>query len=395
MWEKHIPLSVPNLAGNELAYVSEAVKTQWVSTVGSYVRDFEASMDRYLGLSDSVACQSGTAGLHIALMLAGVTAADAVLAPALTFIASVNPIRYIGATPLFMDCDDSLCLDPAKVERFCREECDMDGGHLRHRQTGKIVRAMVVVHVFGNMADMPALLAIARSYNIRIVEDATESQGTHYTDGTLDNAFTGTMGDVGVFSFNGNKIITTGGGGMIVSKDAQLLRHARHLTTQAKSDPINFKHDEVGYNYRLTNIQAALGLAQMEQLEGFIAIKQQNYDAYRRLLAAVPHVSLLPFREGTRSNRWFYSLYLEDGFPLTRDELIAAFDRRNIQTRPIWGLICDQVPYLSDLRYRVETARRYEQRVVSLPCSTNLTADDVYTVVAALTDAILAEGKTA
>lgn len=384
MWDKKIPLSVPNLFGNELAYVTDAVKTEWVSTVGSYVQDFEKSVADYVGVDSAVACQSGTAGLHISLMLCGVTAEDMVIVPTLTFIAAVNPVKYIGATPVFMDCDDSLCIDPDKIERFCAEECRMDGENLRHIETGKIVRAMIIVHVFGNMANMPALLAIVKRYNLRLIEDATEALGTHYADGTLGNAFAGTLGDMGVFSFNGNKIITTGGGGMIVAKDKAMLEHARHLTTQAKSDPVNFKHDEIGYNYRLTNLQAALGVAQMEQLEGFIATKIRNYKRYQELLAPIVHVRLLPFEENTRSNRWFYSLYLEDGFPLTRDALMNAFTARNIQTRPIWGLICEQLPYQGEMQYLIEKARAYESRVVSLPCSTNLSLEDVEQVVAAL-----------
>jgi aminotransferase in exopolysaccharide biosynthesis len=376
-----IPLSVPNLKGNELKYVTKAVETEWVSTVGSYVADFEKSIADYVGAPGAVACQSGTAGLHVALQLCGVTREDMVIVPTLTFIAAVNPVRYIGAEPVFMDCDDSLCLDPVKLEDFCSDECETKDGTLFHRATGRRIPAMVVVHVFGNMADMESILRIAGKYNLKIVEDATEALGTKYTEGEYTGRFAGTMGDIGVYSFNGNKIITTGGGGMIVSNDESLLKHAKHLTTQAKSDELNFLHDEVGYNYRLTNLQAALGLAQMEQLESFIEIKIKNYIQYKAAVSRVPGLSLLDFRPGIRSNYWFYSLYCDKPYPLSRDELIEYLGKNNIQARPIWGLIHEQTPYFGCTAYEIKEAKSYWERVVNLPCSTNLTEEDVDRVV--------------
>ena len=331
-----------------------------------------------------MACQSGTAGLHIALMLCGVARSDMVIVPTLTFIAAVNPVKYIGAEPVFMDCDASLCIDPVKLEAFCRDECELLAGVLRHKSTGKRIPAMVVVHVFGNMADMEPILRIADAYHIQVVEDATEALGTKYTHGSFAGRFAGTMGSIGVYSFNGNKIITTGGGGMIVSNNEELLQHARHLTTQAKSDEQNFLNDEVGYNYRLTNLQAALGLAQMEQLEDFTAIKIRNYKQYRDALSDIPGLSMLDFREGTRSNHWFYSLCCDGSYPLEQKELIELLKSENIQARPIWGLIHEQIPYSNSLAYRVETAKKYWRCIVNLPCSTNLSVDDVDRVVAAL-----------
>ncbi len=376
-----IPLSVPNLKGNELKYVTKAVETEWVSTVGSYVADFEKSIADYVGVPGAVACQSGTAGLHVALQLCGVTREDMVIVPTLTFIAAVNPVRYIGAEPVFMDCDDSLCLDPVKLEDFCSNECETKDGTLFHRATGRRIPVMVVVHVFGNMADMESILRIAGKYNLKIVEDATEALGTKYTEGEYTGRFAGTMGDIGVYSFNGNKIITTGGGGMIVSNDESLLKHAKHLTTQAKSDELNFLHDEVGYNYRLTNLQAALGLAQMEQLESFIEIKIKNYIQYKAAVSRVPGLSLLDFRPGIRSNYWFYSLCCDKPYPLSRDELIEYLGKNNIQARPIWGLIHEQTPYFGCTAYEIKEAKSYWERVVNLPCSTNLTEEDVDRVV--------------
>jgi len=384
MSETFIPLSVPNLKGNELKYVTTAVETEWVSTAGPYVTDFEKAVADYAGTPRAVACQSGTAGLHISLLLCGVTAADLVIVPTVTFIAAVNPVKYIGAEPMFIDCDSSLCMDPVKLEAFCREECELREGVLTHKESGKRIPALVVVHVFGNMADMESILATAERYHLKVVEDATEALGTRYTIGKYAGSHAGTMGTIGVYSFNGNKIITTGGGGMIVSMDEALLAHAKHLTTQAKADEANFIHDEIGYNYRLTNLQAALGLAQMEQLEAFIDIKKRNYDLYKELLGSVDGLRILPFREGIRSNHWFYSLYLEDSFPLRPAELIAKLKAASIQSRPIWGLIHQQLPYLGSRTYQMEESVRYWQHVVNLPCSTSLTEEDVRRVAAAV-----------
>lgn len=377
MAEKFIPLSVPNLKGRELEYVTHAVETEWVSTAGPYVSDFEKTVAEYVGTPGAVACQSGTAGLHIALQLCGVTREDLVLVPTLTFIAAVNPVKYIGAEPMFMDCDDSLCVDPVKLASFCAEECEMRDGALFHLKSGRRIPAMVIVHVFGNMADMEAILAIAEQYHLKVVEDATEAIGTKYTAGKLAGKYAGTMGTLGVYSFNGNKIITTGGGGMIVSQNEELLRAAKHLTTQAKADEANFIHDEIGYNYRLTNLQAALGIAQMEQLEGFIETKIRNYELYKERLSGVPGLSILPFREGVRSNHWFYSLLCEAPFPLKPAELIEKLKASSVQTRPIWGLIHEQKPYEGSWTYKIEKAKYYWLRVVNLPCSTSLTSEDV------------------
>lgn len=372
---------MPNLKGNELKYVTEAITTEWVSTAGPYVEKFEKAVADYVGAPNAVACQSGTAGLHVALRLMGVRPGDAVIVPTLTFIAAVNPVSYLGADPIFMDCDDSLCLDPIKVREFCETECDFSNGVLTYKRTGQIIKAMVIVHVFGNMADMPELLAIARDFNLKVVEDATEAIGTYYTEGPFAGKFAGMMGDIGVFSFNGNKIITTGGGGMIVSNDEELLSRAKHLTTQAKSDQLYFEHDEIGYNYRLTNIQAALGLAQIEQLERFIETKKSNYEKYEELFSQVDGLKLLTFRDGIRPNYWFYALLCLDG-SYDRDELIEHLSSdHKIQTRPIWGLINEQKPYVDAISHRIEKAIWYHDRVINIPCSSNLTESDVERVV--------------
>lgn len=385
MSNKYIPLSVPNINGNELKYVSKALESGWVSTAGSYVDDFEDAMAQYLGIENAVACQSGTAGIHVSLQSLGITFGDLVIAPALTFIAAVNPIRYLGADPVFIDCDSSLCMDPIKVREFCETECDFINGTLFHRDSRRPIKAIVVVHVFGNMADMSSFQKIGEDFNLRILEDATEALGTRYSEGPFCGKYAGTLGDIGVFSFNGNKIITTGGGGMVVSNDKKLAQHTKHLTTQAKSDTVYFEHDEIGYNYRLTNLQAALGLAQLEQLEEFIAVKKANYELYRHMLSEKRGLSLMPFREGTRPNYWFYSL-LCDGKKYKRDNIIAGLSEANIQTRPIWGLIPEQAPYRQSITFELTRSPWYREHIVNIPCSSNLLGEEVKAVVNAIVE---------
>ena len=377
-----IPLSVPNFQGNEKEYVNEAVVSEWVSTGGSKVGDFENAIARYVGMPRAVACNSGSSGLHLAAMVAGLGKGDEVLVPTLTFIAAVNPTtRYVGAEPVFIGCDDSLCMDPAAAERFCTEKCELQGERLIDKATGAHVKAIVVVHVFGNMANMPAFLALAKKYHLILIEDATEALGTHYTEGLLKGKFAGTIGDVGVYSFNGNKIITTGAGGMVVSNHADWAEHAKHLSTQAKADELQFLHDEVGYNYRMTNLQAALGLAQIEELEGFIAHKHAMWKMYKDALDGKNGYRILDFDEnGVRPNKWFYSLYLEDDRH-DRDSLIAALQKEKIQTRPVWALIHEQADYPGSQAYGLEKAEEYRKRIVNLPCSTNLTREDCQRVI--------------
>ncbi len=381
MNHKFIPLSVPNFKGNELKYVTEAIESEWVSTGGAFIEKFEKEVAAYVKSSGAVACQNGTAGLHIALEICGVTRDDEVLVPTLTFIAAINPVRYLGAEPVFMDCDDTLTMDMDKLEAFCETACDFVDGRLINKQTQKSIKAVLVVHIFGNMADMARLMPIAEKYNLMVVEDATEAIGTYYISGKYRGRYAGTIGNVGVYSFNGNKIITTGGGGMIVSDDHSLLKKAKHLTTQAKSDELYYTHDEVGYNYRMTNLQAALGLAQLEQLESFIETKKNNYESYLKAITDIQGLSLLPFRMDIRPNFWFYAVYCSDSYPLDRDGLLKHLIAKNIQSRPIWGLIHEQKPYLNNQSYRIEKATDYLKHVINIPCSSNLDQDDLnYTI---------------
>lgn len=388
MNEKFIPLSVPNFSGNEQKYVNDAVVSEWVSSGGSMVTRFEEDIAAYTGMPTAVACASGTAGLHLAMLAAGITQGHEVITPALTFIAATNPIRYVGAQPVFIGCDETLCIDADAVEKFCAEECTMQNNRLVNKTSGAHVAAIEVVHVFGNLADMDKIMATAQKYGLIVIEDATEALGCIWQSGKYAGRMAGTVGDVGVYSFNGNKIITTGSGGMLVSNHADWAARAKHLSTQAKTDEVQYTHDEVGYNYRLTNLQAALGIAQLEQLEGFIARKAEMYALYKELLDGKKGLRILPFRSDIRSNHWFFSLYLTDDYPLTRDELHKKLAEARIQTRTIWALINEQPPYKDCAAYSLATAQDMRKRVLSIPCSTNLEDDDIRRVC----EAVLALG---
>ncbi|MBC3805021.1 LegC family aminotransferase [Acetobacterium fimetarium] len=384
MDHKFIPLSVPNLKGKELEYVTHAVKTEWVSTGGPYVNEFEGRIAEYVKSNGAVSCQNGTSGLHLALLACGVKKEDEVIVPTLTFIAAVNPVKYIGAEPVFMDCDDSLTMDAEKLLEFCRNECSFIDGKLINNRTKKHIKGIIVVHVFGNMADMEKIMTIAEQFHLEVIEDATEAIGTYYIEGRYTGKYAGTIGNVGVYSFNGNKIITTGGGGMIVSDDVKLLKKARHLSTQAKSDELYYTHDEIGYNYRMTNLQAAVGLAQLEQLEGFIYMKTINYELYKEKIDKIHGLSLLPFKDNIRSNHWFYALKCEDYYPMNRDEIIKYLSLKGIQSRPIWGLISEQKPYADCQTYKIKKAKYFWEHIVNIPCSANLIKEDLLYIVECL-----------
>ena len=384
---RFIPLSVPNFGPREAELAGEAITSGWVSTSGGKVTEFEQALADYVHMPRAVACNAGSSALHLAAMAAGITRGDEVIVPTLTFIAAVSPLtRYVGAEPIFIGCDDSLCIDPDAVEKFCAEHCEMRSGKLYNKATGAHVKALEVVHVFGNLGDMDRLTEIAQKYNLILIEDATEALGTRFTAGKFAGRFAGTVGDIGCYSFNGNKIITTGAGGAVVSNHPDWAEHAKHLSTQAKTDLLQFLHDEVGYNYRMTNVQACLGIAQLERLEGFIAHKKALYDHYVEKLDGVKGLRILPFREDcTRSNHWFFSLYVKD-FALDRDEIIEKLQAQGIQTRPVWALIHEQADYPRNEAYALDKALDYRKHIVNLPCSTNLSMEDCDRVI----DAVLA-----
>lgn len=376
--KKYIPLSIPNLEGNEKKYVDEALEQGWVSTGGAFITKLETGLADFLNTENVAACQSGTSAIHLALIDAGVRPNDVVIVPTLTFIAAVNPVRYQFASPVFMDCDDSLCMDPIKLRRFCENECELEDGKLMYKKTHTQAKAIVVVHVFGNFADMEAIMDIASTYHLKVIEDATEALGTKYSSGMYNGKYAGTIGDYGTYSFNGNKIITTGGGGAVTAKDSKVVDHIRYLSTQAKDDTHYYIHNEIGYNYRMTNLQAALGFAQLEKLKEFIQRKQKNYELYKNELNGFECGKLLGFRDGTESNMWFYSLEIDRSrVTASMRDIITILEKKGIQTRAVWNLIHKQKPYWDADAYNIEKACWYCERILNIPCSTDLTDEEV------------------
>lgn len=386
MQNELICLSVPNFCGNEKKYVDEAIDTEWVSTAGSFISQFEEKMIEKIGVAQASACQSGTAGLHLCLRHFGVMAGDIVLIPTLTFIATVNAVMYQCAEPIFFDCDDYMCIDTNQIEKYLIQECRIEGDKTIEISSGRTVKAVIPVHVFGDHCDMEHLMQLADKYHLYVIEDATESLGGTFCQGKYKGRYTGTVGHAGVFSFNGNKIITTGGGGMVVSNDKDTVEHIRYLSQQAKDDTLYFIHNEYGYNYRMTNLQAALGLAQLENLDEFIEIKHRNYVQYCKNLEACDYAGILPFRSDDTSNYWFYSFALNKPDESKRDHLIHYMNERNIQVRPIWKLNHLQKPFGKYRAMDCSNALRFYNRVVNIPCSTNLTLEQQEYVCRALMD---------
>jgi len=374
----NIPLSVPNLSLDIVENIKECVETGWVSTGGRFITEFEEKVAKYVGVNEAVGVQSGSAGLHVGYRLLGLEAGDEVIMPTVTFIATVNPAMYIGAHPIFIDCDDTLNMDLDKLEKFLENNCELTKDGLFNKNSGRKIKVLSIVHVFGNPINMERVMKIANKYKIKVLEDSAESLGSFYTKGNLKGKHTGTIGHLGVFSFNANKILTTGGGGMIVSNDKELLEKARFLSVQAKTDPLYFTHDEIGYNYRLTNIAAAFGVSQMKQLEKFVEIKIDNYNFYKEGLKEIEGLELLTFNENTRSNYWFYSLIVDkEKYGIDRDELLIKLNECGIQTRPLWGLMHEQKPLKEFETYEIEKARYYVENLINIPCSSNLTKEQI------------------
>jgi len=377
-----IPLSVPHLNGNEWKYVKECLDTNWVSSAGKYVDLFEQKVAEYTGAKYAVACVNGTAALQVSLRLAGVQPGDEVIAPTLTFIAPINAIAYNGASPVFMDSDDYYNIDSVKTIRFIQEETELKDGFSYNRKTGKRVSAIVPVHVWGNACWLDELVDICGERNITVVEDASESLGTRYTQGKFAGKHTGTIGRLGCVSFNGNKIITTGGGGMILTDDEGLAAKARYLTTQAKDDEIKYIHNEIGYNFRLTNIQAALGVAQLEQLDGFIERKKEIYNRYKSGLDNHSNFSIADIPDYADNNHWL--TVLKTASELKRDDAFKNLTDNSIQTRPVWCLNHLQKPYLRHQFFNIENAVTLYNNSLCLPSSVTLGGPELNLIVGIL-----------
>jgi perosamine synthetase len=379
--ETAIALSVPEFHGNEWKYVKECLDTGWVSSAGPFVDRFERELAAYVGTQYAVAVVNGTAALHTALKVIGLQPDEEVIVSDLTFVAPVNAIRYCQAYPILMDAHpDTWQIDPEKVAAFLQTECEVRAERCFNRRTGRRVRAILPVHILGLACEMEQIIEVARRFHLKVVEDAAEAVGVRY-----QGRHVGTFGDVGVFSFNGNKIITAGGGGMVVTNDLTYADYARYITTQAKDDPLEYVHNEVGYNYRLTNIHAALGVAQLEQINDFIARKRAIARAYREAFCGLGSITPMPSPGETQPTYWLYSILLDQGTSLARRKTIIRYLNENgVDARPFWHTIHDLPPYRQCQSFKIEHSVRVYERGVSLPCSVGLESHELKRCIAVL-----------
>ncbi len=361
-----LALHDPRFAGNEWIYLKECLDSTYVSSVGKFVDRFEADLAAFTGAKYAVAVVNGTAALHVALQLAGVQPGDEVLIPALTFVATANAVSFCGATPHFADsAGHTLGLDPQALREHLQSITEIRGGQCVNRITGKVIRSVVPMHTFGHPGDIDGLLSVARDFHLTLVEDAAESLGS-----SVNGRQTGTFGLLGTLSFNGNKTITTGGGGAILTNDATLGRRAKHLTTTAKlPHRWDYLHDELGYNYRMPNLNAALGCAQLEQLPGFLAAKRTLFELYQRAFAGIRTVSIFKEPEGCRSNYWLQTLVLDAEVAGLRNTILGATNDAGLSTRPTWRLMHKLAPYRDCPRMELPVAESLEQRLINLPSS--------------------------
>ena len=372
-----IPLSVPHLAGNEWKYVKDCLDTGWISSAGSYVSQFEQLVADYAGVKYGVACMNGTVGLHIAQILSGVTSEDHVIAPNITFIATLNAIKYTGASPILIDVNTrSWQMDLELLESFLQENVvfkEVEGKlYSFNKETNKRIKAIMPVHVLGNIGDMDKLQELATSYHIDIIEDSTEALGSLYK-----GKHAGSFGKFGVFSFNGNKIISTGGGGVIVTNDEELAQKAKHLTTQAKVSAMEYLHDEVGYNYRLVNVLAAIGVAQMEQFPTLLENKKRMDDYYRSALSGIGDIEFQMVLPCVEANCWLFTFKTK-----YMRELLDYLNSNGVQSRPFWVPMNQLEMFKNDI-YVTENNNSNEiyQTSISIPSSAGITKEEMATVV--------------
>jgi perosamine synthetase len=368
-----VPLTVPSIGAREQELVNEALRDGWVSSAGPYVDRFEATATEIVGGGHAVACSTGTAALHVALLLAGVEPGDEVLVSTLTFIASANAIAYCDAHPVLIDAEpDYWQIDPARVEEFLATRCAREDGRLVNKRTGRRVAAVLPVHIMGHPFDADAITELCRRFELPMVEDAAEGLGAAYRGTPL-----GRFGDAAALSFNGNKIVTAGGGGILLTPNEEWAERARYLTTTAKDDPVEYVHGEVGFNYRLTSLQAALGTAQLERLDEFVAAKRRIAAIYRRGLDGVPGLALMPEAPWAESSYWLYTIRVEGG----SRPLLRALEESRIQSRPLWQPMHHSRAHGTAELVGGAVADRLHSEALSLPCSTSLTEDDQARVV--------------
>jgi len=374
-----IGLCEPHIAGNEWIYIKECLDSGWVSSAGNFVGRFEQEMANYLGGGvEAVAVVNGTSALHISLLIAGLQPDDEVLMPALSFIAPANTVRYCGAWPVFLDVDqETWQLNPAQLESFLSEESEKRGKELFNRSTGRRIKAVLPVDLLGHPADMDPIIDTAHQHGLVVIEDATESLGAKYKGRPV-----GTFGDISCLSFNGNKLITTGGGGMIITDKPEWAARARYLTTQAKDDPLEYIHGEVGFNYRLTNLQAAMGCAQLEQIDKFIEAKRGIAARYEEAFRDLTGITPMPQAEWAQSVFWLYTVLIDEELVGSSSrKLMLKLGQSGIQARPLWQPLHKSPALANCQAFQVRVAEQLQNRALSLPSSVGMTENQQKMVI--------------
>ncbi len=380
--KKFISLSSPNISGNEWKYVKECLDTDWVSSAGKFVNQFEEKISQYTKSKYSIACVNGTSALHIALLTIGVKDDHEVIVPTITFIAPINAVKYCNANPIFMDVDNDFCIDQQKTINFIKNETVFKNGFTYNKLTKRKITAIIIAHLFGRSMILDEIVKVCKKRNIKIVEDASEGLGNFFSIGRYKSKHVGTIGDVGCLSFNGNKIITAGGGGMILTNSKKIYEKSIYLTTQAKDDGKLFIHNDIGYNYRLSNVHAAIGLAQLENIDKVIRKKRKIYNYYKKKINNKKNVELFTIREVATSNYWLNIISLKKNLDnIKMKKLIKKFEINGIEVRPIWKPNHLQKKYSKYQRYLIDNALNITSSCLCIPSDLKLIKNDMDKVI--------------
>ena len=373
-----IPLHIPCLNEKEILSVSKCLKSGWISTSGKFVNEFENNLKNYVNSKYSVACINATSALDICLKVLGVNEKHEVIAPTITFISPINAIRYNRASPIFMDCDEFFNIDENKVIEFLENETIFKKNNTWNKKSKKIIKAIIVVHTWGNAAKLENLISICKKKNIKVIEDASESLGTYYKTGKLKHKYTGTIGDIGCISFNANKIISTGGGGMILTNNKKLFQKALYLTTQAKDDPVRYIHNDIGYNYRMTAVHAAIGIIQLKKLEKFIKNKEKIYNHYKNHFKNNQNIKLFETPKYAHNNFWLIIIQVKSIKNLKlSNKFVKYMNLNNIEVRPIWYLNHLQNKFRNFQNYKIKNSIKFMNNCFCIPSGPDLTTSKI------------------
>ena len=375
---KNIGLHEPHFIGNELRYLSNCIKENWVSSSGRYLNLFEKKIKQITKAKFVIPVLNGTIGLHLSMILSGVKKDDEVIVPTITFVATINAVKYVGANPVFMDVDEYLNIDEKKTIEFILTNTRYVKGKTFNKKTKKRIKALIVVHTFGNAAKIEKLHALCKKRKIKLIEDAAESLGTRYIKGKFKNKHTGTIGDFGIFSFNGNKIITAGNGGVIITNNKKDYLKANYLITQAKDDKINFIHNEIGFNYKLSNISAALGLAQLENLNKFIKKKLDIRNYYIKITKNDKELEIFKSPEYSINNNWLSLIIVKKK---KINLILKKLNSKNFQLRPVWHPNHLQKSFRSNFSYKIKNAQKIIKNMLCLPSSANLKKSQIDRII--------------